>query len=331
MNRPKSLVIHVGVHKTGTTAIQHFLWRHAADLEQCGLVYPLAGRPEGAANPFGHHEIPWSFSERGLYSPRELLPRVRDEIAAAPAPTAILSSEEFDRLGAREIAELAEALPFPTRVIFYYRRQSAIVQGIYGTDVAYADERRDIDSFAQTYDGALDFDAFAVKWADVYGRKNVIARAYAPRAFPDGNIVPDFLGALDLRGPPAGEGEVFHYNQSLPWHAVLSILRLRRMVLPAPLIAKVVNALEIVCRDERKSGGFWSPSRERAFDEQFVKSNAAFHAAFAPDQLPIVPATDEGDDAFIAERLGLWPEVERTLLAAVAYIDAAAGRDDSSS
>ena len=253
MSGTPSLVIHAGVHKTGSTAIQHYFWRHADELARQGLLYPETARPEDPVTWFGHHQIAWAFTRRGP-SPPDVLARLRREIEESGAHTAVVSSEELDRLDAPALAEIAAALPFPTRVVFYYRRQSEIIQGIYGTSVARMGEPRPFADFAADYDGALDFHAFAQRWASAFGRDNVIARPYDRKSFPGGNIVPDFLGALGLHVAPFAENEAFDYNASLPWYAVLSILRLRQLAAPEPLIEKVAEVLESAAAGRRRVG-----------------------------------------------------------------------------
>src|SRR5690606_9489375 len=51
--RERSIVLHVGAHKTGTTAIQYHFWKNDSDLARYGILYPKAGRPVGR-NEYGH-------------------------------------------------------------------------------------------------------------------------------------------------------------------------------------------------------------------------------------------------------------------------------------
>jgi hypothetical protein len=87
------------------------------------------------------------------------------------------------------------------------------------------------------------------------------------------------------------------------------------------VIEAIVNALEPVFRDHRERQlGLFSPSQARAFDLSFFDSNDAFIRDFAPGQPPIIPHSGDGDETFLDERIGLWPEVERTLEAVSNYI-----------
>ncbi|MCC6737251.1 MAG: hypothetical protein IT534_14150 [Bauldia sp.] len=320
MTAASRLTIHIGLHKTGTTAIQHYFWRHGEELLQHGIYYPATGRPTSAATEFGHHDVPWSFTPEAAEPPATLLARLRAEIETTTMPEIVLSSEEFSRMTPGQITVLARALPFRTRIVFYYRRQSEIVQGLYGTDVVHVGERRDIHAYAAAFKGPLDFGRLATDWAAVYGKDAITALAYQPSSFPDRNIVPHFLSAMGFTGP-SGVGEAFHYNVSMPWYVVLSVLRLRSIHVSEATIAQIVRSFEIMLENEKPpKPGLFSPAEANEFDRRFAASNAAFAEAFAPGQPPVTPYPADGEDDFLADRKGLWPEVELTLRTVSAYI-----------
>jgi len=52
----RRVLLHVGLHKTGSTALQRFLANAAEELRVRGVLYPVSGRP---ANSEGHHNIAW--------------------------------------------------------------------------------------------------------------------------------------------------------------------------------------------------------------------------------------------------------------------------------
>jgi hypothetical protein len=311
MNAAPRLTIHVGLHKTGTTPIQHYFRRHVEDLRQYGILYPTAGRPTWT-ELLGHHDIPWSLTRENMEAPEALFGRLRAEIDAAGARDVVLSSEEFDRMTPAAIATLADALPYQTRIAFYYRRQSEIVQGLYGTEVLHGGERRSLADYADAFRGPLDYGRFASDWARVYGKEAITALRYDPATFPGRNIVPHFLAAMDLAGPP-GDGEHFHYNVSMPWYVVMGILRLRNLGVSEATIARVAASLEIIFRPQRPTLALWSPREAHDFDLRFDDANRRFLAEFAPGAPPIEPCPLEGESRFQEERAGPIPELEPLL------------------
>jgi len=90
------LVLHVGPHKTGTTAIQEFCAANRDALAEAGYWYPSASRFHiqhialPAAYLKEHPFIPASFLDR---DPAEVIDSIRDEVP--PGFRVILSSEVF--------------------------------------------------------------------------------------------------------------------------------------------------------------------------------------------------------------------------------------------
>ena len=81
----KQLFLHIGLHKTGTTALQEWCSANASLLAQKGLLYPLTGKPEGKP----YHRQFFSQAESG---PWELL---YSEIEESRIDTILLSDEAW--------------------------------------------------------------------------------------------------------------------------------------------------------------------------------------------------------------------------------------------
>src|SRR4051794_28655990 len=56
----RRILIHAGLHKTGTTALQEFLSSVTVKLREQNVLYPSAGRP--AELPDAHHNIAWQLA-----------------------------------------------------------------------------------------------------------------------------------------------------------------------------------------------------------------------------------------------------------------------------
>ena len=67
MTERKTLYLHVGTHKTGTTAIQALLTTRSDAFAQAGLFVPQTGRIDEAS---GHYNIAWGHQCRCPLSPR---------------------------------------------------------------------------------------------------------------------------------------------------------------------------------------------------------------------------------------------------------------------
>ncbi|MCJ8138311.1 hypothetical protein [Falsirhodobacter halotolerans] len=138
----KTIYLHIGHYKTGSSAIQAYLSRHADDLRAVGYLYPGICRPRN--NPTNHGQLALTLArDHGFYPP----PWYRDEISTdaafasldaalrdVPEPNVILSSEEFAQLALR--ADSAAAMDDLTRrlaghdvrVIFYLREPLSLLK-----------------------------------------------------------------------------------------------------------------------------------------------------------------------------------------------------------
>jgi hypothetical protein len=109
---PGELLLHVGVHKTGTTAVQSALADARADLAARGITYPGASTFQhravlaGAGRTFG-----WQEAQREDISRAEW-----DTLVAQATGTAVISSEFFDDLEVDTARRMVSDLGGSTRV-----------------------------------------------------------------------------------------------------------------------------------------------------------------------------------------------------------------------
>ena len=151
--------LHVGPHKTGSTYLQDVFARQAKSLEQQGILYPAAGREYS----FGHHNIAWYFNERPLIktNPATLaqdLSRLADETKG----NLLLSSEEFSRVPANQLAGLRRAFPNRAFHVLYFRRKgSALVVSLWLESVKNGLMLSSLDEVTHTdLSGNLRYDPF---------------------------------------------------------------------------------------------------------------------------------------------------------------------------
>lgn len=116
-------IVHVGTHKTGTTALQRYLVSARERLAHAGLCYPLAGLEPGYV---AHQVI--GRAVLGVGPLEELIEQVVQEVDASGAPHLLLSSEvleSFDvhRAGWDLLVERLTAAGFEVHARIYLRRQ----------------------------------------------------------------------------------------------------------------------------------------------------------------------------------------------------------------
>ena len=89
----RRLLLHVGLHKTGTTAVQFFLHNAMDRLFGAGVLYPLAGRSARVLS--GHHNIAWQLAGDTRFDARYGTVDSLAEEVARFAGDAVVSSEDF--------------------------------------------------------------------------------------------------------------------------------------------------------------------------------------------------------------------------------------------
>jgi hypothetical protein len=122
--------LHIGTHKTGTTAIQEQLNNHRDHLAQRGFLYPKTGIPDKHA---GHHNIAWQLRGDHRFKPEfGTLDDLFLEIDKSEHDI-ILSSEDFectaDKLGSF-ISKL-EQHGCKVAVVIYFRDQLTYCRSLY--------------------------------------------------------------------------------------------------------------------------------------------------------------------------------------------------------
>ena len=239
----KKIFLHVGMHKTGTTAIQVFCSKHARRLSELGYLYPAAGRPCVEDVSYGHHLLPWSltghitdrmFWPEGMLNFEAVWDRLSDEIDASDCRSAVLSSEEFDTLHPSHVHAVFEKLrAFEVQPIIYLRRLDELLQAMYTTDVIHNSEREDIVAFQRKLRTPLDYEALIAPWLQ-HSSCTPVVRFYDP-ALARAGIVNDMLGLLEIERSSFGEGETAERVNvgNWPWYVIEVCRKMNACDLPA--------------------------------------------------------------------------------------------------
>jgi glycosyltransferase involved in cell wall biosynthesis/predicted O-methyltransferase YrrM len=200
-----NLYLHIGLHKTGTSAIQQFLLENSKILKQNKYLYPEAG-VEAAA----HHLLPWTLNdEHPEYKNAEkstevIWSEIENEIKESQCDKIILSSEDFSSIYKIENLEKLRQLTkdYHTKIVVYLRRQDQLLQSQYREMVKQPGSRisHTIQEFTQNEPWIwhfLDYEQRLKDWADVFGKENIIVRVYEKGQLPQGIFV-DFCNAVGL-------------------------------------------------------------------------------------------------------------------------------------
>ncbi|MGB8425560.1 MAG: hypothetical protein WCD88_07240 [Desulfobacterales bacterium] len=218
MKSKKTLFIHIGTNKTGTSAIQHSLSQKRKELSEKGVLYPNTGCIGDA-----HYEISRILGfDHGKPPAPEIeqiafLDRFNAEIEASCCETCIISSEYFvlPRNAALVRAFFSD---FNSRIIVYFRRHDHWWLSAYNQAVKTVVQ----PPWERGFQGYLNFNhkkspqvgnyrAILDRWDKAFGRENILVRPYEKEQNQP-NILSDFLttiGHADLT-------EIF-FNSDVPY------------------------------------------------------------------------------------------------------------------
>lgn len=176
----KTVFLHLGLHKTGTTSIQVAMSTESEAISNLGVLYPSACRPASAE--FGHHEIAWAVMQRNDYIPEDWAgsgegrDAVRDtcfekllkEIEESPCKNVLVSSEELDCLSRSEIEDIAQRFSgYRVCPILYLRNLCDFMESAYKTYVMYSSTVDSISQFIENQRTRIDFYDLIVDWLSV--------------------------------------------------------------------------------------------------------------------------------------------------------------------
>lgn len=337
--------LHIGLAKTGTTAIQSYLADNRRILlEQHGVLFPrslghqlssnLAAACQQSARPDDLRK------KRGLLTPaavdgyrEELAARLAEEIAGERPERLVISSEHFtSRLHSdAELARVESFLrPFARsiRVWIYLRRQDELIRSAYTTAV------RNGGTSPFHWPGAgrerpdLYFDRLLERWAGQFSHEAINVRLYDHTRLSGNDIVADFCEALalpvDLARPGAKSNASLdaqsldflrRFNSHVPYFSGDAVNRLRGDV------NRLVDEYA-----ERPSQAF-NPAGADAFYARFAAGNRAVRQRFfrdyhdlpedlfeAPRQAAELPAADPlPRDRIIELTARLWTHAQNEL------------------
>jgi len=184
----QKIYIHIGMPKTGTSAIQNFLVNNIALLDSCNLYYPSHTMDiNGISSGNGAYLI-HLLNNNQFDEAKKLLDNF---LTNANGKNILLSSENFYRYPEKIKQLIPNAI-----IIVYIREQSEQIRADYNQSVK---RHRQIYFFDKALESALrrkdmffDFGLLDI-WEKCYGKENLIVKIYDKKEFLQSNIIYDFL------------------------------------------------------------------------------------------------------------------------------------------
>jgi hypothetical protein len=211
----RSITLHIGTEKTGTTAIQNCLASNRDVLAAAGILYPVSpgrGNHVGLTyfaagegdRPPSPHLIGITRAEAPAYRAK-FMDRLREEIVASGCGTVFFSSEHLSsRLRstastARLIDSMRE-LADEVRVLIYLRPQYELLPSSYSTTIKSGGTHviRGPKTVKQHF---YNYEKMLAIWEKSAGRANMIVRRFGKAYLKDGSLIADFFDAVGMKVP----------------------------------------------------------------------------------------------------------------------------------
>lgn len=303
----RKLILHIGLHKTGTSAIQKFLMDNRGHLAEQGLLYPASGLI--GAN---HNSLSWHLMDKKYY-PKNNDVYLRNassgaawadlaaELAQADADTVMLSGEDFCLVTDPSlIARLCEA--FVTRIVVYLRRQDQYLQSIYNEDVKNHPFMR-TDTFEEFVKNhrlmdIVFYDRFLERWAGAFGKENITVGLYDKSRLQQG-LIADFAARAGITISEQMIGQGRAVNTSLPDHLIEIKRVLNHIPFSAEQNAELVGILENHLSGHRmrqqvfSEHGLISRAEQRDLMEQFREANRAVARDYVGEDSCLFPEIED--------------------------------------
>jgi hypothetical protein len=285
----KKAIIHIGGHKTGSTAIQAFCVLNAKRLEQLEIIYPLEllSHP-GKVWGQGHHGLVNLFMDATTFwKSFNLRPKkMKDEDIVAYLKSLprekniLLSTENLVWLDKKSINALKECLAgFDVHVVLYVRRQDNALQALYQTVVTSIGETRQFNDYVDNVVRSLfEYDRIAEDWQSVFGAGKLVVRVYESDQLYQRDAVLDFMHVLENILQTKIDSSDWNrnigaINRGLPAH-ITGLIGYHNNFFSKKLTVRAIRLMaRLLYKNSRGSYDIIRPSQRRELLESFAESN----------------------------------------------------------
>lgn len=305
----KTLYLHIGTPKTGTTSIQRFLLQNRKVLKKYGYCFPkfpykyrhvynnrnghfLVGKcyyPDRSRN---HKLEQFRFNE-GMSHVRKCFEKNDNVILTEETLWRCLYTR--NQL-AKDIKAHADAHKYCVKIIVYLRRQDAFLISFWKQKVKHIKSAM-VQTFEERLREALENERYLFEYASrldelasIFGKDNLIVRRYQSDSWENGSLIDDFLHCIGLEHTEDFLNPPSDYNPSLSENMAY--------------MKRIINSESSFSKKERSYLGYTmrelsaasttsyscsmlSVSETRALLEQFADENDRVAMDYCKDNQPL--------------------------------------------
>lgn len=269
----KKLIIHFGIHRTGTTALQNILKKNRTKLLENGILYPDLGYE------CNHSRIAWGLVKNkvGTHSiePSWLVEKIKSEEKKS-TNTIILSHEDFCLVEDTDWIKLLKST-YDVTVVLYLRRQDLWLESWYNQHIKWPWSKKfsscKPEFFLENYKDFfwIDYDTLLKKISSVVDKENIHVNTLDDSGVKD--TTKDFLDYIGV----SNLNEKTNSNASLSTAKIDILRRIDLMSLRGKNMAKnkIINKLnKLDIEEDNGSKIVFNDEQVNFILETFKDSNA---------------------------------------------------------
>lgn len=276
------ILLHFGLHKTGTTHIQYQLAANRKALQANGILFPQTGfgfaagkEPVRAGGLPGHQALVTSIFQ----SAADLLPQLKGEVLGSQCSTVVISAENLSqpdatyRARARRVRQVVEALSSIGTVtpVFMYRQADSWLESYYrevsgnGAQLAYQTP----GEFLVNNKHLLDFGTIVRAVEDACGQQAVLfSFEEALQGYDD--LTHAFLDKCSLQIPPEQLSLSSDTRYPSTCNAQLQIARtVSLLVQDQPTRQNILRTFYAQVQDSGQKAKLFTPAERRQIIDTF--------------------------------------------------------------
>ncbi|MFN3472043.1 MAG: hypothetical protein ACK4ZR_05525, partial [Aquificaceae bacterium] len=196
--------MHIGLSKTGTSAIQTFLYRNRDRLlKKFKVLYPQTGIFMGGGIP-AHYSLAFSLFKPGEAKSLNVAPfedfmdQLKREMDEAKPEEVVISSEAFMHYKDEPVLEkfslTLNELFEEIYILVYLRRQDLWQESSYSQVIKDYSMRVKVIfkksvEYSKTLNWLLMYDSFLNRWKTFFPKANITPRIYDKKELPNGDVI----------------------------------------------------------------------------------------------------------------------------------------------
>lgn len=285
----KTFYVHIGAHKTGTTAIQNFLLSNISALGKKGWFYERHG-------PDVVFELKKHSAREIRGNPDSPVLKYFRSIDQSDLPNVILSAEGLEGLTDKGVDRFKTLMEdrYDVKIVYYVRRQDERLEAEYKQRVK-SPQINQIwnrtskqgrlsatfseflsDNYEEVIDAVLDYSEIIGRWASFFGKENMIIRVYEKQQMPDGSVK-DFIRTLGIPFDDSFRLDEILFNRSFTREET-EFIRICNIACKDDhdlhdFIVKSFNRLQLK-KGSGSGQGYMTPRERREVISRYEESNA---------------------------------------------------------